>query len=110
MTDPIRVTVHLLAMTAADPDTTVARRHSDEAPTSFTLDLPEDFPRVGTVGVADLIYQATNRQDGRLWHLLSGHYPSDASHTSLCPGDLIVVDGVYVQIDPFGFSVLRPTR
>jgi hypothetical protein len=117
MPDPTRVTVHLLAMTAADPDVYTARRHDDEAPTSFTFDIPDEGPGFGDMNeeevaltMAEILVSATNRHSGRMWHLVSGRYPTDASHTSLSTGDLIVVNGVYVRLETTGFSILKPTR
>lgn len=73
---------------------------------TFTCEMSEGLT---PQGVAELVFVQTNHYGGYIWDAMQP-LPEARPHTALSVGDVVIVDGLALRCDDFGFSVLEEVK
>lgn len=76
---------------------------------STVISAPSDFQTLTDLEICERVFQDTNLYTGSLWDRLKPVLPEDRTHTGLCVGDGIEIDGRKYLCASLGFTPYRPT-
>lgn len=73
---------------------------------TFTVEMSEGLT---PQGVAETVFAHTNFYAGYVWDAMQP-LPEPRPHTALSVGDVVIVDGLALYCDDFGFKVLEEAK
>lgn len=98
-----RITVTWKAFDNKDPKRLQDFADAGRVPVTSTTIETKIGENLNPFSVCEMVFHSTNTYQGDLWDALQP-LPEDRTHTALCVGDEVTIDGQTYRCDDFGFS------